>query len=157
MPGCKHVNADALSRRPSQKCKREDCQDCTSQEVGVAAIEPTKGGLEEEEPYRGIQFQFDEVRRAQKSDPDLRKIVEVLHALVDGVPRGTVRDHLDLTLQLPGFWALFHMLERFKFVEEVIMMGPLANDPGIMVPASLREKIFRQLHGSLTSCHFGME
>lgn len=27
----------------------------------------------------------------------------------------------------------------------------------VVVPASLRERIFQQLHGSLTSCHFGVD
>lgn len=71
----------------------------------------------------GIRFQSVVVRRAQKSDPDFSKITEVLLALVDGIPKGNLGEHLDLTLQSPHFWTLFHVLKRLK-IDEFLMIGP---------------------------------
>ena len=45
--GVKHINADALSRKPIRKCLKEDCTDCGEHNAVVAGARmPYKGGLE---------------------------------------------------------------------------------------------------------------
>lgn len=94
-------------------------------------------------------------------EPDFQLMVQVLKALVDGIPKAEMGKHLGLTMKSSHFWTLFNVIDRLKIVDGILMIGPIVQGEQevdcIVVPASLHEKIFHQLHGSLTSCLFGRE
>lgn len=55
----------------------------------MAAVELTNEDLEVPDgPYRSVQSQSDEVQMSQKYDPDIQLVVQVMHALEEGVPKG---------------------------------------------------------------------
>lgn len=92
LPGRKHVNGDALSRQPTHLCKWEDCEDCASLDLVVVAHgAATEESLQmTDEPYRGIQFQSDELSESLEVDPTSYESKTVLFRNSGSVPSKVV-------------------------------------------------------------------
>lgn len=60
-------------------------------------------------------------------DPNIKLMVKVLQALVDGILKVEIGNHLDLPMQSTHFWTMFYVLERLKVVDGILMIGPIAD------------------------------
>ena len=135
--GSKHVNADALSRRPVRKCHRADCPKCTDapeEAVPVASVT-----CEEFEP---------DIAQAQHDDRGLRTIIQRIKDR-KGKPEWPQLSAESIeTRKILSWWS------QLTVEDEVLCrryQPPGKRKPilQIIAPPSTRARILEQTHGDI--------
>lgn len=144
-PGEKHVNADALSRRPCGI----DCRFCTRREADaankcrVSSVDPTVGSLRD-------------IGQRQREDPDLAPLITCLER---GPEKPDWRAVSSWSLFSKRYWAQW---ESLRLSDGVLWRRwESANGSSTswlyVIPRSLRDPVMSEAHGSIASCHFGIK
>ena len=146
--GIKHINADALSRKPVRKCSRQDCGDCGAHDAVVAGVRvPLENGLE-----NVMEWSSETLRMFQGQDPVISRLLKL-------VPKGIkpVRPEISLDCrEMRRFLAQWTELE----VKNDILCRWRVNASNkrvlqVVIPTVLRRDIMYYCHGHYLSGHFG--
>ena len=146
--GTKHVNADALSRKPIRKCARDDCDDCGAHDSVAAGVRvPFDGNM-----GNILKWSTETIRMFQGADPTIKELIKL-------VPKGIcpVRPQISLgNREMRRFLAQWTELE----VQNGILCRWKVNPSNkrvlqIVIPVALRRDIMYYCHGHQTSGHFG--
>ena len=156
--GLKHNNADALSRRP---CLADDCKHCHRLE--------TKEGLHREEEHgeylscraAGLSegevraWSQEELRAAQREDPDLKPLLQWKEAGEDKPPWQTAAPYSEMT---KAYWMQWESLELMDGVLYRLWETPAGDKvvKQLILPKKLRPGVLQQLHCSPTAGHLGV-
>ena len=143
--GEKHVNADALSRRPC----RTDCRYCTRRETDtenkcrVSSVQPTVGSLMD-------------IGKQQREDSDIAPLIASLERRPE---KPDWKDVSSWSLVSKRYWAQWELL---KFSDGVLWRKWESTDGSSacwlhVVPKTLRDSVLSEAHGSVSSCHFGIK
>lgn len=140
-PGKQHINADALSRLPTRKCGRSGCIECQKSEPVVSSI--------------SVLQKSELIKKAQEQDPDLAKIIRILRKQEQAPEKGA------LSAESEEFRTMLTLLDELEMDDEGILRLCWIRRSNkrkywrIVVPFSLREELFRNIHGGKTTGHFG--
>ncbi|NOZ55185.1 MAG: DDE-type integrase/transposase/recombinase [Calditrichaeota bacterium] len=149
--GIHHINADALSRIPVRRCKREDCDDCGAHQCVVAAVAATEVWLEDV----GLKWTSCDVIDAQAADPSIKRLYDWVKT--DSKP---TKEQMSVenkeTRKLINQWNNLEIRDgvlcRWKVVD--------SNSKGrlqIIIPFSLRDDVLYFCHGQKCATHFGKD
>ena len=146
--GAKHINADALSRRPIRKCVNSDCDDCGQHNAVNASVRiPFKGGVE-----NLIQWSTETLLKFQGADPTISRLIRWLEKGIR-----PVRPALSLeSKEMRTLIDQWHELE----VQNGLLCKWKTGANGkknrqMVIPVSMRRDVMYFCHGHLTSGHFG--
>ena len=146
--GKQHINADALSRRPTRKCPRKDCQDCISPELEMAGLTSLGGPQFITKPQ-------DELRRAQDTDPIIGIVKKKIEKGQEKPTRPEISKEPRELRYLYSYWNQLTikngLLCRWKKIK-----GKKRRFPQIILPLSLRKEVLEWCHGSPTTGHLGL-
>ena len=146
--GVKHINADALSRKPIRKCLREDCTDCGEHDAVVAGVRvPYKGGLE-----NLIEWSTESIKQFQGAD-------STISALLKLVPKGICPARPKVSLENREMRLLLAQWTELEVKDGVLCRWKTgvnrARTLQIIIPTAMRRDIMYFVHGHRTSGHFG--
>ena len=146
--GTKHINADALSRKPVRKCSRNDCDDCGAHNAIVAGVRsPFDVGRSQ-----AMQWSTETIKQFQKEDP-------VLSRLMDMVSRGIRPERPLLSLENREMRRLLAQWDELAVFDNLLCRWKITpNRPKvrqIVIPTAMRRDIMFFVHGHMTSGHFG--
>ena len=146
--GVKHVNADALSRRPIRRCENTTCVDCGAHNAVVAGVrlpfDFRIGSV--------VDWSMETIKQFQEADATTKKLLKI-------VPRGIcpVRPEISLeSREMRRFLAQWTELE----VRNGVLYRWKVTSSGrkvmqVVVPVAMRRDIMYFCHGHQTSGHFG--
>ena len=153
-PGSKHVNADAMSRRP---CLDTGCRHCTNLESshGYSSEQVRTVTLNNGELAGSLIEGSMDLQQAQQNDDDLRPVIEWLKA---GTDRPCWEDVAPLGGCTKAYWAQWSSLQLVDGVLYRLWETPAGDKviKQLVVPKTLREPILRELHSTITAGHFGV-
>ena len=143
-PGEKHVNVDALSRRPCGTY----CRYCTRREANVASkcrvssVHPTMGSLQD-------------IGQQQREDPDIAPLITCLER---GSDKPEWEDVSSWSPNSKRYWTQWELL---RLSDGVLWRRWESTDGSItcwlhVLPRTLRDSVMSEAHGSIASCHFGI-
>ncbi|CAG2233136.1 unnamed protein product [Mytilus edulis] len=159
--GNAHGNADALSRVPRRRCKRDNCSECISNmPCTVSAINSNSGDSEQPTSKTKIvsdsnwvqQWGAEDIRRLQHKDSN---IATVLHYLTHSTEKPQISTPDQDMSALLRQWDLLFIRDDLlcrKFFE---IDGSVTNQ--LVAPRELRKDIMLQLHNNRTAGHLGRE
>lgn len=181
IPGSRHQNADALSRRPCRQCGRtefdsEDTNVATEVAEGTSGVAACRAGQTADPDYRpggGSSalppsndettvdnpvwrvYSPDELAEMQKSCPDIGFIVRLRLAGADQPSADVVRDQSENTKL---YWTHWSQLVVHKGVVHRITFDREGQPNGrqLLVPLALREELMSCIHQGLTGSHVGL-
>ncbi len=162
--GSQHTNADALSRRPARRCKREDCPECCTADT-VCAIRggrPTGDAQMANVAELGSDGEWlnswsqAQIEEWQQQDSDIRLVMQWLE---QSTVRPEWKEVAPLSSELKAYWTQWGKLE----VREGLLYREYAAADGcrqpvwqLVAPRTLRQEILAALHGSRVSGHLGV-
>ena len=146
--GAKHINADALSRRPVRNCHNSECSDCGEHEAVVAGVRvPFDGDM-----MNLLDWTTESVREFQVSDPTLGRLLKL-------VPTGICPNRPKVSLECIEMRRLLAQWSELEVKDGVLCRWKYnaSNQKvrQIVVPSVLRRDIMYFCHGHQTSGHFG--
>ena len=146
-PGERHINADALSRRPCGKGCRHCCR--REEELGstcrATRVEPTLSGGE----GQGIRF-------AQSLDPQLAPVIRLMQL---GTQKPDWQEISSASRVAKLYWSQWEQLR----LKDGILQRKWESNSGStekwvsVIPQTLRGALLSEAHGSITSAHFGVK
>ena len=144
-PGEKHVNADALSRRPCES----DCRYCARREpeaantCRVSSVLPTVGTLTD-------------IGKHQRDDPDIAPLIACLERSSE---KPACDDISSWSPVAKRYWTQWEMLRLSEGVLWRRWESPDGSTTSwlYVIPRSLRDAVMSEVHGSISSCHFGIK
>ena len=153
-----HANADALSRLPTRRCPRPDCEQCaaiTISPVQVASPEEAVLVLEEEE-WMG-SWTPEEVKNWQRSDVPISRVIECLETSSERPDWKEVAGLDSTTNAYYSQWGNLLLKEGILYRR----WYPQKQVPGsqsvlqVVTPLQLRQRILQSLHNSPSGGHVG--
>lgn len=165
--GQKHVNADALSRRPcvNQNCKK--CERLKLRDQALAQVESENCHCNGEEPrvdlvtaeeresWSVIVESKDELRSKQEEDPDLKVLIDLLEVSGERPDWSNVAPGSE---KMKVLWAQWESL----IIEDGLLYRKFESVDGretklqLIVPESLQEEVLKYVHDNITSGHLGI-
>ena len=174
-PGCRHGNADALSRRPCwgdacKHCDRLESQeklkmsseqtstqmptqaltrspDTSSQILQVAALTLTEGAAGNRSP--------EELRQAQLHDRHIKPVLEWLERSHDKPKWEEIAPHSDNTKVYCAQWQSLQLLNGVLYRLWETPSGDSVVKQ-LILPESLRTEVLQELHNTRTAGHLGV-
>ncbi len=146
--GSKHINADALSRRPIRKCARLDCDDCGAHHAVLASMRMPF----DEHMGQVLEWSGETIRKFQGSDTSISR-------LIGWVEKGIcpVRPQLSLesaeTRQILAQWAELEV--RNKILYRWKISPNKKKTLQYVIPIAMRRDVMYFCHGHKASGHFG--
>ncbi len=162
--GSQHTNADALSRRPKRRCKREDCPECRTADTicAVRGRRPTGGAqmanvaeLSTDGEWLDCWSQA-QIEEWQQQDSDIRLVMQWLEQSTD---RPEWKEVAPLSSELKAYWTQWGKLEvRGGLLYREYTAADGCRQPvwQLVAPRTLRQEILAALHGSRVSGHLGV-
>ncbi|XP_061184384.1 uncharacterized protein LOC133192385 [Saccostrea echinata] len=162
-PGKFHCNADSLSRRPSNYCKREDCPDCHLRncvDSGGRTGAPQQTDIillswaSKIAPVGTDQwFNSAESGSHNSVDDNGDDSCDVVSNWLD-----TWHVVLDASTDLKTFWGLWESLEVKESMLYYKWKSLVDKETLLLIaPRHIRSQIFHELHENKTAGHFGRE
>ena len=146
--GVKHVNADALSRRPIRKCENTNCDDCGQHEAVVAGMRvPFDTKIPEI-----LKWSMETIRMFQEKDPNLSRLLVLIPRKIRP-PRPEISLENREMRRLIAQWAELEVQGGVVYRWKVNPSGRRVRQ--VVIPSSMRRDIMYYCHGHLTSGHFG--
>ena len=153
-----HANADALSRLPTRRCPRPDCEQCAAITISpVQVASPEEAVLvPEEEEWMG-SWTPEEVKNWQQSDVPISRVIEWLETL-SVCPDWKEVAGLDSTTK-----AYYSQWGNLLLKEGILCRRwyPQKQVPGsqsvlqVVTPLQLRQRILQSLHNSPSGGYVG--
>ena len=134
-PGCKHLNADALSRIPCRQCGRESRAMDTEQSTTATAL------VGEADLISGLSRQ--EVWEAQLSDPNIGDALRAKKETSDA-PKGTLQGRSPTSKRLFQLWDQLRVKDGllWRMYESVVDTTFTLQ---LVVPEKYNQKIVQEL------------
>ena len=150
--GALHGNADGLSRKPTHKCPRDDCPQCTSHQIDAIIVEPD--GHEQEKWLTG--WTMGELKTWQRNDPDLGRVIEWLEQSPNKPKSHVIRQYGPGVRNLMSQWGVL-FLEDGVLKRKWYPSGHLQTRPvfQIVAPDPIKKIVLTSLHNSPTGGHLG--
>ena len=161
--GVLHGNADAMSRRPCENCKH-----CDRLDILERASAPDEGSLlpvSTDNVVPAVQAvainsnnlvdRWEELREAQRDDNDIKPIIEWLE---QSSSRPSWEDVAACNGVTKAYWAQWQSLRLEQGVLIRLWETPSGESivKQLVVPRTLRDKLLEQLHGTISTGHFGV-
>ena len=147
-PGAKHINADALSRRPIRNCGNAKCDDCGAHAAVLAGIrqplEARRNGM--------LQWSMETIKMFQEKDPNVGRLLDLIPKKIR-----PIRPEISLeNREMRRFLAQWTELE----VSDGVLYRWKINPSGrrirqVVIPSGMRRDLMYYCHGHMTSGHFG--
>ena len=143
----KHINADALSRKPIRKCNREDCDDCGAHDAIIAGCRvPFEGDM-----GNLIEWSTETIRMFQEADPTISRLLKI-------VPKGICPARPMVSLENREMRRFLTQWTELEVREGVLCRWKINSRNKVLqivIPNALRRDIMYYCHGHQTSGHFG--
>lgn len=168
--GSLHCNADALSRRPRRRCKRDDCKQCnsgTTVDCTIAAITSKSSkdqvndmvDTDSESNIRPIasnwveQWSDQDLANFQQDDETIKQASELLAEHGSEKPRIKTQNQELITLLRQ--WELLEIRNNLLYRKWQNENG--TSTLQLVAPKKIRTEIMHMLHDCKTSGHLGRE
>ncbi|CAC5411256.1 unnamed protein product [Mytilus coruscus] len=153
-------NADALSRVPRRRCKREDCQECKiNMSCSVNAISKGNNNPSKSSELPDItqsnwvkQWDNEEILRLQQEDSNLSTVKQFLKNGNEKPVVNTPNQELSALLRQ---WDLLFTQNELLYRKFYEIDGSITNQ--LVAPRELRKEIMQHLHNNRTASHLGRE
>ena len=132
-----HCNAEALSRRPCQLCRREE--QVIASVVGATILSPGK---------------MEEVEKLQREDPTLKPVI--LAKLAGSLPKRQEQQIASpATRRLYQLWNQLHLIGGTLYCR--VLCGKSGSVDKLVIPKLLQSEILEDLHAGVLGGHLGEE
>ncbi|KAI4887649.1 hypothetical protein NFI96_026195 [Prochilodus magdalenae] len=181
--GQRHMNADALSRRPERDCLADSNKDCTKAVVGINTIHAATPGPQSQGPLPherastssengvvagkkrkktsdlslllGLAPDVVGIKALQEADGDIGVVLNWMESS-QKPPRARMKG---ASRSLRKLWTEF---DRLEVLDGLLCRSVISSLTGeqlmqVVVPAALVPEVLQQLHGGSTSAHFAAE
>ena len=171
--GNKHLNADALSRAPPRKCKRDNCPEChpsldlqcftllamlhamdeTNEEVGINSHETTSNDLPLASHDLGLDWSVEDLIQDQIKDDDVQTFIQLKKKYVDEKPPAQLMSALSKDVKL--YWTRW---EEYELISGVLYRLGSGDKDRLcyVVPLHRRKQVLQYLHSNPVAGHFGV-
>ena len=147
-PGVKHINADALSRKPVQKCNNTSCDDCGAHNAIMAGVRLPF----DKEIDNMIGWSLSTVKKFQETDGVCKRLLKLL-------PTGIRPSRPDLSLEGIEMRRFLSQWTELEVRRGCVHRWKTKNNGDkhlqIVIPQAMRRDILYWVHGHDVSGHFG--
>ena len=155
--GEKHLNADALSRIGSTRCRREDCFSCNGLIPGkdMAKLATIQDMKQNDEPWLKT-YTKEQLVEMQQQDADIATVLHWKKRRDFPPPYDELLFHSNTIRILCGHWKLLAVIDDILYKEYHPANSSKRVTYQYVVPEYLRVEIFHHLHNLRTAGHMGV-